>query len=688
MNNILLTIARRIYPDLKAPDVSEIQRSMGMFGVFSLLYLAPIALIGLIWLVAVTDTGKFGPYWPLGIVTFAAIYALSRLGFGIEFELVDNVPGDLHGTLENIVVWGTALVIGPLALWIKIAQAAVDLLVRGWRIDRMLPLSPGAQRWNVGLSFVQTIAQTTVPLLCGLALYQASGGFYPLPGVWPDAVLRALLPTLAQSLIASLLIVPQFVFMSRAPMFAGAQRLPPIESAKLLGLTFMLMGVLPDSFAILLAGLYGGYGAAGYLFFVAGLILVGLLASQLSQSLRHTQQRSREIGRLEQLSRAQLSAPPDGSTLAELLKAHVPPMFMFGQISIRLFPDKTLLHHPDHSPALPQAAWDWLNVHPEEHLFEPGQPIPWEAGKTFAQPVLLIPITSEEDQAVLGGIYATQRKSRGKVKDLLPAVQSLAAQIASSLYRAKTHEQTLAAERMSQELTLAANIQESFLPKDLPALQGWRISVTLESARETSGDFFDLINLPGGYVGVVVADVADKGVAAALYMAVSRTLLRTYAFQYLDQPAEVLNAANRRILEDTQNNMFVTLFYGVVDPTSGQMTYSSAGHNPAYAISRDKTVRKFAKTGVPLGMFAESTWQQQTIDFSSGDVLLMYTDGLTEAQNAERDLFGVDRMLDITQSCLGQPIQDLTQALIDGVHTFVGAAPQFDDITLVVLERA
>ena len=166
----------------------------------------------------------------------------------------------------------------------------------------------------------------------------------------------------------------------------------------------------------------------------------------------------------------------------------------------------------------------------------------------------------------------------------------------------------------------------------------------LEPARETSGDFYDVILLPSGRLGIIIADVADKGMGAALYMALSRTLIRTYAVEYDTQPELALSAANRRILADTGAGLFVTVFYGVLDPLSGELTYSNAGHNPPYLLSaRDGlAVQELDRTGVPLGILDGGTWQQGTAHINPGDVLLLYTDGITEAQNGEQSFFEED----------------------------------------------
>jgi PAS domain S-box-containing protein len=250
--------------------------------------------------------------------------------------------------------------------------------------------------------------------------------------------------------------------------------------------------------------------------------------------------------------------------------------------------------------------------------------------------------------------------------------------------------QALAHQKFEQELALAWQIQASFLPHDLPDVPGWQLAATLEPARQTSGDFYDLIPLPNGRLGILVADVADKGVGAALYMALSRTLIRTYAVEYDTQPKLAFSAANRRILMDTHASMFVTVFYGVLDPVTGILTYCNAGHNPPYLLSAQNgdPVEVLGKTGMPLGIFKDMIWEQRTVQLAPGDMLVLYTDGVTDAEDQEGTFFGPERLLEVARANLRRSARDVQEAVIAEIHEFVGHAPQFDDITLMVLVRS
>jgi sigma-B regulation protein RsbU (phosphoserine phosphatase) len=243
--------------------------------------------------------------------------------------------------------------------------------------------------------------------------------------------------------------------------------------------------------------------------------------------------------------------------------------------------------------------------------------------------------------------------------------------------------------KFEQELALAGSLQASFFPSEPPQIHGWQLTVTLKPARETSGDFYDVFKLPNGHLAILVADVVDKGAAAALYMALSWTLIRTYAREYPDQPELVLSSANRQIIADTDANRFVSAFYGVLDPASGRYIYCNAGHNPpvCFSQSEGENYKKLSKTGLILGILENETWKRGSVDIRPGDVLVHYTDGVTEAQNMDGDLYGAKRLIQCVQANLGHSAEDIQKAILADIYAFTGHAPQFDDIALVVLVR-
>ena len=399
--------------------------------------------------------------------------------------------------------------------------------------------------------------------------------------------------------------------------------------------------------------------------------------------------------KLEQLARALIDAPPDTSTLPDLLTAHVPSMLPDCQVQINLFPGQPLLQHPQHSPAVDPAVWEWLDDSTDSHCFLPGATLPW-TGKQLAQVGMITsPLIPGDSLKPIGGIVVSCQKKPGAIADLLPTVRSLSAQIASAIQSAEARAQTRAHQKISRELAMAGQIQASFLPSDLPHFPGWQIAAALQPARETSGDFYDFIPLPNRHLGIVMADVADKGVGAALYMALSRTLLRTYAAEYPTRPDLALAATNQRMLADTRAGLFVTVFYGILDPATGELLYSNAGHNPPLLLGaqgRDAPQFLF-KTGMALGAVEDTSWDLGKTHVEPQDLLILYTDGLTDAQNSHGEFFGRERLHNFLRQTIPDQVSHrnlalvIQDALFSEVQSFTGETLQYDDMTLMILVR-
>jgi len=240
-----------------------------------------------------------------------------------------------------------------------------------------------------------------------------------------------------------------------------------------------------------------------------------------------------------------------------------------------------------------------------------------------------------------------------------------------------------------QELALAGRLQASLLPEAPPQISGWDISATWNPARETSGDFYDFVSLPYGRLGIVIADVVDKGMGAALLMALTRTLIRTYAADHSNRPARLLDVVNWRIITDMNSGLFVTLFFGVLDPATGKLTYSNAGHPPPYVFEEhgEGPIHVLPQTGMPLGVAEESTWEIASVDLPPGALMLLYTDGILDALSPSGDLFGEERLRHSVEGQRGHTARQIQEALISSVYAFAGSEPQVDDITLMVLSR-
>jgi serine phosphatase RsbU (regulator of sigma subunit)/anti-sigma regulatory factor (Ser/Thr protein kinase) len=265
---------------------------------------------------------------------------------------------------------------------------------------------------------------------------------------------------------------------------------------------------------------------------------------------------------------------------------------------------------------------------------------------------------------------------------------SLAAQAAPALQVAQLVRRQAAEartrERIEQELRVATLIQQNFLPKQLPELPGWHVSAYYRPAREVGGDFYDFIELPGGLVGVVIGDVTDKGVPAAMVMAATRSVLRASAQRMVD-PGAVLSRVNELMCPDMPPKMFVTCLYGVIDPATGRFRFANAGHNLPYVRTPNGTIELRA-TGMPLGLLPGIEYEETEAVLEFGQVMLLHSDGVAEAHSESREMFGFPRLMDVVGSRRGGG------EVIDRVLTELGRftprdGEQEDDITLVALSR-
>ncbi|MDN7024332.1 PAS domain S-box protein [Methanoculleus sp. FWC-SCC1] len=245
--------------------------------------------------------------------------------------------------------------------------------------------------------------------------------------------------------------------------------------------------------------------------------------------------------------------------------------------------------------------------------------------------------------------------------------------------------------RSNAELQIAAEIQTSFMPKVIPQIAGFDIAARAVMAKEVGGDFFDvipfeIIALNKGTLGLLIADVAGKGVPAALFMALSRIVVRVNALWHRD-PAKAISDSNNIIAQDAKSGMFVTLFFGTLSEGDRTLTYVNAGHNPPVVFrSRTETLEELLPTGIVLGAFENQEYFSRSLSIGPDDLVVMYTDGVTEAINAEEELFGTDRLTAIIRETARLPAQEILDRILSGVREFSGDMPQFDDITLLVIK--
>ena len=273
------------------------------------------------------------------------------------------------------------------------------------------------------------------------------------------------------------------------------------------------------------------------------------------------------------------------------------------------------------------------------------------------------------------------------LEDLFSEQRERDLQLVGFLNQAARALQTVNTRR--QELALAGRMQASLMPVAPPALPGWGSAAVWKPVRETSGDFYDFISLPDGRWVLVIADVVDKGMGAALLMALTRTLVRTYVYEYADDPQGLLDIVNQRIIADIGGSLFVTMFYGILEPDTGKLIYCNAGHPPPFIITHDKVhpVETLLATGMPLGISEDNRWGCAAAEVPEGALLFLYTDGVLDAQNPRGEYFGQEQMLEVVWGYQGRPARAALDGLIAEVYAFAGAEPQVDDITLMLLQR-
>jgi serine phosphatase RsbU (regulator of sigma subunit) len=278
----------------------------------------------------------------------------------------------------------------------------------------------------------------------------------------------------------------------------------------------------------------------------------------------------------------------------------------------------------------------------------------------------------------------------------LNILTGIAAQTAVAIENVSLMADVARQHMLEKELELAREIQRSFLPAHSPAIPGYQVAAAWRSARRVGGDFYDFMLLANGNVGIAIADVADKGVPAALFMALSRTLVRATSMSGRT-PSDALRRTNTLIMSDARSDLFVTVFYGLLHPRSGSFTYANAGHNPplwlrtavneAAANGIGSEVQRLSAHGMALGVMPDLSLSEQALTLGPGEVLVLYTDGVTEALSEAGEEFGLERLEQVLLEQARGSAEEIVDAIEAAVDEFVGEVPPFDDFTLVVLKR-
>ena len=240
---------------------------------------------------------------------------------------------------------------------------------------------------------------------------------------------------------------------------------------------------------------------------------------------------------------------------------------------------------------------------------------------------------------------------------------------------------------LQRELDVASKMQQSILPTHFPSGGDFETFGSMDPARNVGGDFFDVVQLDGGRIGLAIADVSDKGVPAALFMMSSRTLLKGSAIG-LAEPGKVLQEVNDLLADDNESAMFVTVLYAVYDPPTGRLSYANGGHNLPVIFHADgsSTVLPYTQ-GLALAVLSGFDFEEGEITLAPGDTLVLYTDGVTEAMDTEKEEFGMERLRAVFAGGQPESAKTANEAVFAAVREFVGDAPQSDDITCLTLKR-
>jgi serine phosphatase RsbU (regulator of sigma subunit)/putative methionine-R-sulfoxide reductase with GAF domain len=268
----------------------------------------------------------------------------------------------------------------------------------------------------------------------------------------------------------------------------------------------------------------------------------------------------------------------------------------------------------------------------------------------------------------------------------LEIITGIAQQAALAIQNDLLQKEMVVRERLETEVQLARQIQQTFLPESLPELPGWELAALWKPARQVGGDFYDVFDLPNNKLGLFIADVSDKGVPAALFMALTRTLVHA-AVLGTDSPADALRHVNDLLVPDTKQGMFVTAVYAVLDINTSELIYVNAGHNPPLLVRSDGSQEYLTRTGVALGAAENMEYESRTIPLEKEDSLLFYTDGLTESYDINGDFYGEGRLETALDENHCSSASELINVVEKSLADFVGDMPPADDLTILVLRK-
>src|SRR5581483_4807608 len=310
-------------------------------------------------------------------------------------------------------------------------------------------------------------------------------------------------------------------------------------------------------------------------------------------------------------------------------------------------------------------------------------PVPTASGETLYSQ-MSIPLLSKD--RVVGVIALESSEPDYFTPEHLRTMTTLGNQVASALENARLYGELLRREqRMETQMRFARDVQMSMMPDSPPNIPGYEIASFYLPATELGGDYYDFLPLDKQNTAIIVGDVSGKGASAALVMAASRSALRSAA-RANRNPAEVFENTNRRIYRDIRSTMYITLFYGVLNAKTRKFTWSNAGHNPPVLVRATGEANLMEAGGTVIGLFDYVPFEQRETRLKVGDVLCLYTDGVTEAHNSAHEEFGLDRLVNILKEHRELPAKTIVNKVVDAVFAHAEGSHQHDDITIVLMK--
>ncbi len=350
---------------------------------------------------------------------------------------------------------------------------------------------------------------------------------------------------------------------------------------------------------------------------------------------------------------------------------------------------RTQVSSSDHSQFhFNQALLGWIILNKKPLLVnQPGSDerfrgVTWDSS---VRSVLCVPMLT---RSALKGVLAVYNKKEGKdfTEDDQRLLAIIAAQSAQVVENARLYEEERSLIKMQEEFKLASQIQTDLLPKEFPKVAGYDIAGATFPARTIGGDYFDFIPIDDQEIAVCLGDVSGKGLPAALLMANLQASLRSQTHNG-NSVKECISRCNRQLYQSTSPEKFATLFYGILDTRTHTLTYCNAGHEPPFLMRASGEFARFNEGGTMIGIMDSFPFQEIPVPLAVGDTLVVYSDGVSEAMNADMEQFGETRLTELLQNNLSISAGALIEKLVMAVRTHAGTAPQYDDITMLVVKR-